>query len=127
MNEGIQRKYKVARVALLANLTVHSAPDVHAFPRIDFIRDQRTDWTKRIKAFGTRPLTVFFLKIAGAHIVHRGVTKNVGMHIFIGWQFVTALGDHHAELAFVIDTLGNGWTTNVELGLQQGRGRFKKK
>src|ERR1700733_6339741 len=109
----LQRKFEVARVALLANLAVHATRDAHAFPWIDFVSHQGTDGAKCVEAFRTRPLIVFFLKIAGTDVVRRGVTEDVRKHIFVGRQFVTALGDHHAKLAFVINSLGEGWAANI--------------
>ena len=80
--DDVQRKNEVASVAALADFAIDAGFDVQACPRVEFIGDDGPDGAEGIETFGARPLTVFILEIARGEIVHTGVAKNVGAHIF---------------------------------------------
>jgi len=40
---------------------------------------------------------------------------------------MTALGDHHAKFAFVVNALGNGWSAEYRVRGLAGKRRLEKK
>ena len=66
----------------------------------------RAHRTKRVEGFAASKLNIFALQIAGSHIVHAGVTKNITEWIVIAAKaYARCLSNHDAKLAFVLDLL----------------------
>src|ERR1700739_2341693 len=100
----VQREDEIARVALLPHLAIDACFHSYPGPRIDLVRHQRAYRTKCVEAFGSRPLAVFILQIAGGHVVHARVAKDELPNVRIRRRLVTSLADHYAEFSLMIDS-----------------------
>src|ERR1700751_47071 len=115
-NDRIQIENEVACIAVLPDFAIHARFDTYARPRIDLVGHDRAYWAERVEALGAAPLSIFLLQIACGEIVDAGIAQDVGLHIVAVSQFVTALADDYAKLAFKICVRGKPWPANRSAG-----------
>src|SRR5271154_3432026 len=113
-DDNIKRENKIPRVAGLPHFAIDAGFDLNASPRIDVnvVGDHRTNWAECVETFGTRPLTVFLLQIAGGEVIHAGVAENVGTNVVAVGELAAAAPDHDSEFTFVVGALGISWPEN---------------
>src|SRR5476651_39387 len=108
----IQGKYEQAGATTLPDLSVHLSFHLNAFPWVNLVCHKRSNRTKRVKAFGARPLIFLFLEITSGNIVGAGVPENVRPHIFLCPDFATLLPNHDCQLTFIFNSVRKSYRQN---------------
>src|SRR5450432_2313784 len=108
----IQGKNKQAGATTLPDLSVHLSFHLNAFPWVNLVCHKRSNRTKRVKAFGARPLIFLFLEITSGNIVGAGVPENVRPHIFLCPDFATLLPNHDCQLTFIFNSVRKSYRQN---------------
>src|SRR5271165_1000023 len=101
----IERKDEIGGRAILTEFAVDPGLHSHPSPVNEPGDHHGTDRTKRVEAFGARPLAVFVLQVAGGDVVDTGISENELPHVVAFAKAAAAFADDHTELAFVVHAL----------------------
>src|SRR5439155_20249920 len=96
---NIQREDEVAGIPLLPRFSIDASFQFHTRPRIEFIRDNRSNRAKRIETFRSGPLAIFVLQITGGYVVYTRISENIRPHVLAGFKTAAPLADDNSQLS----------------------------
>ena len=119
---------EVAGGALLLDGAVEAGDDGDggAAGGVDLVGDDGADGAEGVEAFAAGPLAVGLLDVAGGDVVDADVAANVGADVFVGADLVAAAADDDAELALVVDAVGEGGHADDAVGGEERGWRLEE-